>query len=108
MAADSAFKDEVMELLTPVGDITCKSMFGGYGIFHEGAMFALISGSTLYLKVNDSNRASFESAGSEQFAHMPYYRVPDPVYAAASSLTDWAKTSVAIAHAQPPRKRRKR
>ena len=108
MAADSAFKDEVMGLLTTVGDVTCKAMFGGYGIFHESSMFALISGSTLYFKVNDSNRASFESAGSEQFAHMPYYRVPTPVYGDASSLTDWAKASVAIAHAQPPRKRQKR
>lgn len=36
MAADPVFRDEVMELLAPVGTVTSRSMFGGYGILAEG------------------------------------------------------------------------
>ncbi|MFC1913339.1 TfoX/Sxy family protein [Chloroflexota bacterium] len=43
-------------------------MFGGYGIFHEGDIFALISGDTLYFKVDDFYRAAYENAGSKPFA----------------------------------------
>jgi DNA transformation protein len=71
MAADQAYRDHVMEMLSPLGGLTSKSMFGGYGIFHQGDMFALISKASLYLKVYDSNRAGYESAGSSRHAPMP-------------------------------------
>ncbi len=62
--ADNTYINHVMELPAPVGDIVSRAMFGGYGISHEGDMFALISGSTLYFKVNESNLAAYEKAGS--------------------------------------------
>jgi DNA transformation protein len=99
MAGDASFLNHVMELLAPLGGISSRAMFGGYGIFHEDDMFALISGSTLYFKVNDSNRADYKNAGSEPFHPMPYYEVPAEVFEDTAMLNNWALTSIAIGHA---------
>ena len=81
-------------------------MFGGYGIFHEGDMFALIWRSTLYFKVNESNRTDYEKAGSRQFHPMPYYEVPAEVMENIGMLQKWAYTSISISHAMAKKKKR--
>ena len=107
MASDSGYKDYVMELLSPLEEVTSRAMFGGYGIFHQGIMFALISDSTLYFKVNDSNRAAYEEAGSKPFPHsMPYYEVPASVLEDTALFHDWATTAIAVGHATAKKKRR--
>jgi DNA transformation protein len=106
MTADTSYLNHVIELLEPIGDIKSRAMFGGYGIFHEGDMFALISGSTLYFKVNESNRAAYENADSKPFRPMPYYEVPAEIMEDTASLYEWARTSIAIGHATAKKKRR--
>ncbi len=105
MAADAEFVEHVMGLLAPFGEVGSRAMFGGYGIFHEGDMFALISGSALYFKIGDRNRAEFEKAGSEQFKPMPYYSVPAEVMEDGDTLGEWAVTAIAVGHATATKKR---
>lgn len=105
MTGDTSFKDFVMELLSPLGEVTSRAMFGGYGIFHQSDMFALISGSRLYFKVNDSNRAAYETAGSKPYPPMPYYEVPADVLEDKSLLHRWAATTIAVGHATAKKKR---
>ncbi len=57
MTGDAGFLTETMERLASIGGVSSRAMFGGYGIFHEGTMFALISKASLYFKVDDSNPA---------------------------------------------------
>ena len=64
MKSTSEYLDYVMEKLSPLGQIKSRAMFGGYGIFHEGVMFALIADDNLYFKVNESNRDDYRKAGS--------------------------------------------
>ncbi|MBI2863681.1 MAG: TfoX/Sxy family protein [Chloroflexi bacterium] len=106
MSADPAFRDQVIESLAPLGDITSRSMFGGYGIFAGGDMFALISGSALFLKVDDSNRSIYETAGSKPYGSMPYYRVPGDILDDPDKLVELARLSIAIARATVKKKRR--
>jgi DNA transformation protein len=80
-------------------------MFGGYGIFHDSAMFALISKDRLYFKVDDSNRSAYENVGSICFTQMPYYEVPANVVQEESVLCCWAQKSIDIAHNTPKKKR---
>jgi DNA transformation protein len=47
-----AYLPEVFELFGPV---TIRKMFGGYGVYHDGLMFALVADDTLYLKADDEN-----------------------------------------------------
>ena len=103
------YRDYVAELLEPSGNVTVRSMFGGYGIFESGDMFALItSEERLYFKVGDSNRAEYETSGSEQFGRMPYYEIPEEVVENADVLAEWAAKSIEIAHAAKSKKKRKK
>ena len=107
MVADADYLKYVTELLAPLGGITSRAMFGGYGIFHEEAMFALIAGSTLFFKVDDSNRAAYEHAGSRQFKPMLYWEIPADILENTADLHEWASLSIGIAHAAPSRKKRR-
>ncbi len=105
MPADKKFLDHAIELLAPLGAVTSKPMFGGYGIFFEGDMFALISGNGLFFKADASNLAAYQQAGSKQYKPMPYYQVPADVMADTSKLLEWARASTAVAHASAKKKR---
>jgi DNA transformation protein len=107
------------EQLAPLEGITGRAMFGGYGFWHDGLMFALLdSDSTAYLKVGDSNRSAFQAAGSSQFTPpmaagrkpvtMPYYAIPAHVLDDGETLREWARAAIGVAHATPPRKPRAR
>lgn len=107
MTGDAGFLTEVMERLAPIGGVSSRAMFGGYGIFHEGTMFALISKASLYFKVDDSNLAAYEQAGSKRFQLASYYEVPADVFEDTDKLTDWASTSIAVAHTIAAKKKRR-
>jgi DNA transformation protein len=105
MPATNAFLDLVLEKFDPLGAITGKSMFGGFGVFHEGEMFGLISHDVLYLKADDSNREEYVKRGSPQYKPMPYFRVPDDIFEDTDELLKWGEKSATIAHAAPKKKK---
>lgn len=97
IAAKRAFLDILMPRLETLGDITSKSMFGGFGIFYAGSMFALItSDAELYFKADETNLHLYKDAGSDQHFKMPYYRVPDSVLKSDEQLHEWATKSLNI------------
>ena len=64
--------------LAPLGGITTKKMFGGYGIFHDGKMFGLINPKgSVFVKYDKDNPTELEALGGEKHAKMPYFSVPD-------------------------------
>lgn len=86
--------------LAPMGDVTSKGMFGGYGIFLDGVMFGLIDSSgALHLRVSDDTRGQFEKAGGEAHGRMPYYSVPEAVRSDGKKLLTWAQQAGAVAKA---------
>jgi DNA transformation protein len=42
----------LQEIFEHFGPITARKMFGGWGIYHNGLMFALVADDTLYLKAD--------------------------------------------------------
>ena len=105
MAADKDYLNHIMDLLAPLDGISNRAMFGGFGIFHEGDMFALITNSGLHFKVNETNLAAYHEAGSKQFKPMPYYEVPADVLEDRTKLLEWANISIAIGHATAKKKK---
>ena len=103
--ADTGFFNHIMERLEPVGGITGRAMFGGYGIFHDGDMLALIIESTIYSKVGELNRDAYRNAESEQFMNMPYYEVPVEIMEDDSLFLEWARTSITVSHATAKKKK---
>ena len=107
MKASPEYLNFVVEKLSPIGDIKSRAMFGGYGIFHEGLMFALISEDTLYFKVNESNRDMYKRVESKPFPHgISYWEVPADVLEENAKLHEWANISIKIAQVAAKKKRR--
>lgn len=103
--ASKAFCETVLQHLSPVAPVTARAMFGGYGLYTNGVMFALIAYDKLYFKVDDSNRDEFVNQGMEPFTYegkgkpikMSYYQLPDTVWHDAVLLVEWIERSAAIA-----------
>lgn len=95
-ATDTA--DMLVEKLAPLGEVSSRKMFGGYGIFESGSMFSLVtSEGVAHLKVGETNLAKFEKDDAEKFGRMPYYAIPETVLANTRSLRSWARESIAVA-----------
>jgi DNA transformation protein len=101
MATCDGALEYIMDLLGPV-EPEAKRMFGGLGIFHRGLIFALMGDYTLYMKVDDLNRADFEAEGSGPFSiamkgkemTMSYYEVPADVLEDPDILNEWANKAI--------------
>lgn len=97
----NAFVTHVLDLLAPLGTVSARRMFGGYGVFHDGLMFALIADDYLYLKADDGNCVSFERLALPRFTYekqgktvsLSYYRAPDAALDDSTQLCQWAKHS---------------
>jgi DNA transformation protein len=108
MNSSPEYLDFVMDWLLLIDDVGSRAMFGGYGIFHQGLMFALISGDSLYFKVNASNREMYQQAGSRPFPHgISYWEVPGEVIEDNPRLLEWAGISIDIAITAAAKKKKK-
>lgn len=103
---ESGFVHFVVESLQPLGPVTAKRMFGGHGIFLHDLMFALVAWDTLYFKVDDESRPSFEEKGLEPFAYtnqqgrpvkMSYFEAPLEGLDDPEILSVWGKEAYAAA-----------
>jgi len=107
MAVSSDYLDYVHDQLRGLGGVSSRRMFGGAGLYCDEFFFALIDDDTLYLRVNDANRADFTTRGMGQFRpyadrpelSMSYYETPADVLEDAAALVAWARRSVAAAMA---------
>ena len=110
MAADRGFHDDVLAVLRDLGDVTSKAMFGGYGIWQSGDMFALISSdSTLYFKASDDTVERYTRADSARFMDMmPYYEVPAEVMDDEGRMLEWAQEAAQVGHATAKPKKPKK
>lgn len=102
MPVSDEFVDYVVEQLAPWGEVSMRRMFGGAGLYREGAMFAVVADDVAYLKVDDSNRDDFGRAGSASFEPYPdkiktsirtYYEIPADVLEDPDELARWAQRS---------------
>ena len=86
-------------------NITAKRMFGGYGIYADDVMFALVAGQELYLKVDDSIQPLFEAKGLECFKYqkngkpvkMSYFKAPDIIFDDPDEALKWGEQSLIVA-----------
>jgi DNA transformation protein and related proteins len=73
--ADIAF---AIDLLSDLGPITNRKMFGGICLYYDGTVFSLVSSdATIYLKTKGSLANALADDGGTQFHNMPYWSLPD-------------------------------
>ena len=61
--ASNPLVEHCTELLSPLGAVRSRRMFGGFGIYVDELFIAIIAFDRLFLKVNDETRPRFEAAG---------------------------------------------
>jgi TfoX/Sxy family transcriptional regulator of competence genes len=57
MASDKNFVNFVLDQIENAGEITAKQMFGEYGVYSNGKIFALICDNRLFIKPTEAGRA---------------------------------------------------
>jgi DNA transformation protein len=105
MTADADFVAYVLELLQPLGRCSARRMFGGYGLYGDGLMFALVFDGRLFLKVDEQCKADFVAAdcapfvysGQKQPIEMSYWTVPESALESAEDMAPWARRALAAA-----------
>lgn len=97
-AAGAEAVEGLVDDLQPLGDVEPKKMFGGYGVFLDGTMFALVdSAGGVFLRGDDTTAGEFAAAGSSKHGRMPYWEIPDAVRSDADQLVAWARRALTIA-----------
>ena len=114
MSVSDEYIDFVIDLLSPLGEIRVKRMFGGAGLYADGLFFAIIENDTLRFKVDDTNLADFEEAGMGPFKPykdkketMKYYEVPIEVLEDDASLKEWGLKAIGVARVASKGKKKK-
>lgn len=75
-------------------------MFGGYGVFANGVMFALIDpDGVAHLRAGPDTQPRFEAAGSVKHARMPYWSIPAGIRNDSDALAQWATEALDVARA---------
>ncbi|WP_372805949.1 TfoX/Sxy family protein [Pontiella sp.] len=103
MSVSNEFLEYVLDQFSSWGDVSVRKMFGGAGLYRQGKMFGLVANDVVYLKVDATNRAKYEAAGSAPFKPwedkpmtMSFWELPADVFEQPEELIAWAEESLAI------------
>jgi DNA transformation protein len=94
----SEYIDFLREQFASFGAIEARRMFGGWGIYHQGLMFALVIADTLYLKADAELAPRFQALGlgpfqyprSERLVALSFYQAPEEIYDDPDEAKRWA------------------
>ena len=95
-----AFADHVAGLMAGFAPVQVKPMFGGFGIYRDGLMFAIIVDEMLYIKADDESRGRFEARGLTPFTYetkrgskssLNYHQAPPEVYDEPEHMVAWSR-----------------
>ncbi len=111
-----AFAARLSRLLQPLGPVRPRAMFGGWGLFLEDAMFAIVAGERLYFKVDAGNLGPFEEAGCAAFTYLrngrpvalSFREAPAACAEAPETLLTWARLALPAAERAGARRRKRR
>lgn len=112
-----AFVEYLSEVFERFGPIQSKRMFGGYGLYRDGIMFALVADDVLFLKADDETSGFFEAMGLGHFEYvkhekvvkMSYYLAPEEIFDDPDSAYTWAQRAhEAAMRSKRPKKKAKK
>lgn len=114
--ADQRFLAYVLELLEPLGGCSTRAMFGGHGMYRDGAIFGLVLHDRLYLKTDEESKSAFIGAGGVAFEYpgktrsvqAGYWSPPEQALESSEDLIRWVRLALAAAVRKVAAKSRKR
>ncbi|HEY7986134.1 MAG TPA: TfoX/Sxy family protein [Methylophilaceae bacterium] len=98
-AKSTEFTQFVSEQMALFGPTITKAMFGGFGIYRDDLVFAIIVDDKLYFKVDADSVEEFKRLGQLPFTYeargkriaMSYYEAPAEVFEDRQEMANWAK-----------------
>jgi DNA transformation protein and related proteins len=111
MAKPDGFKDFVLDQLADLRGLTCRAMFGGYGLRYREVFFGIVHKGRLYFKVTPETVTRYKEQRMKPFrvsstmTLQTYYEVPADVLEDTEQLAVWAETASAAQPSRPARKR---
>ncbi|MDH3270141.1 MAG: TfoX/Sxy family protein [Gemmatimonadota bacterium] len=106
MGSDQSFVDHVVDRIETDCDVTYKKMFGEYGLYSHGKMFAVVCDNQLFIKPTEEGRAFIGDV-----TEAPPYPGAKPSFLIGARMDDseWLSELVRITtRALPEPKKRKR
>lgn len=104
MSKQNAYHEYLMgDVFTRIDGISAKRMFGGFGYYKDGMIFAILSDEQLYFKVGDGNKKEYEDIGSKPFTYpmkdgrmstLSYWELPIDILEDPDRLPEWIEKSV--------------
>lgn len=99
MSRSGEFVEFVIEQMSFIGGLRVRAMFGGYGVYQNNRIFAIIVDDRLYFKTDSITRGEFEAKGSSPFTYiargksvtMQYFEAPPEVFEEAEAMRSWVQ-----------------
>jgi DNA transformation protein len=100
------FAAHAVDLLSLVGPVQARAMFGGHGLYARGVMFGLLDDDELFLKTDERSRAAFVDAGCRRWVYVgktqrmentSYFRPPDEAHEDPETMLPWARLALEAA-----------
>jgi DNA transformation protein len=95
------FRNFVIDQLRALEDVSCRSMFGGYGLYLGEDFFGILYDGRLYFKTDETTREKYRGRGMGPLAPggdqvlKSYYEVPEEIVEDDGQLADWAREAAA-------------
>ena len=112
-----AFTELCVEMLSPLGPVRVRRMFGGQGLYVDDLFMAIIDDGQLFLKSDAVTRERFTALGCVPFTFpnkdgeqvvTSYYRPPEEALESPPLMLPWARlameAALRAANAKKPKK----
>lgn len=103
MKTTDDFLAYVLDQLRLIKNVEASRMFGGHGLYRDGAFFGIVFKGRFYLRTSPLTRAKYVEAGMNRFRPnarqtlKSYYEVPAEVLDDASKVARWAEEAALLA-----------
>lgn len=96
------FLDYVVEQMSFIRGLHVRAMFGGYSVYQDDLMFAIIVKDVLYLKTDAVVQRDFDEKGLLPFTYvtlgksvtMQYFEAPPEVFEVPNSMREWVEKAL--------------
>lgn len=105
MTAASDLLTTVLALLSGIGQLRQRKMFGGTYIYCDDLFIATVHDGTLYFKANKNTAQEFIDQGLRPFSYpkqgeittLQYYQAPAEVFSSRAAMKRWASKALVAA-----------
>ena len=105
MPPPDRFVEFCIEPFSPLGRITSRYMFGGWCLYCDGDVFALVADGAVYLKGESPGRAPFKPFPDKELT-MKYFAAPPEIFEDSDAMHRWCGEAIATARSKrkkPPK-----